>query len=376
MPEQLPATQPHFLRRIPRGCRIAGCLILAVPCTLVGLFLLFISLLSPPASPANAAPLPPDFHKGITFESWWKEEFSGSNADQVLADIIQPMGADWIALIVKCQQATLASTDINCAADTTATDSELAHVIQQAHSLGIKVMLKPHIDLTNPGDGRHNINFGSDESAWDKWFASYSAMMTSYAALAQENGVEYMVVGTELWGTSSRADDWRTLIRAVREVYDGPLTYAALTYFEPWQISWWDALDSIGIDAYYLLTLSNQPTLEQMKLGLQPAVFLLDQLAARWQMPVIFTEVGYMSVDGSNRLPGHWQLDGPTDPQEQADSYQAIFEVFNGKSWWKGVYWWSLDTNPNQGGLADRSYSPHGKPAEDILRQYFRPNAP
>jgi hypothetical protein len=179
-----------------------------------------------------------------------------------------------------------------------------------------------------------------------------------------------------LWGTSSRADDWRALIRAVRDVYDGPLTYAALTYFEPWQISWWDALDSIGIDAYYLLTLSNQPTLEQMKLGLQPAAFLLDQLAARWQMPIIFTEVGYMSVDGSNRLPGHWQLDGPTDPQEQADCYQAIFEVFSGKSWWKGVYWWSLDTNPNQGGLADRSYSPHGKPAETILRRYFLPTAP
>jgi hypothetical protein len=40
------------------------------------------------------------------------------------------------------------------------------------------------------------------------------------------------------------------------------------------------------------------------------------------------------------------------------------------------VYWWSLDTNPQQGGLADHSYTPHGKPAEDILKQYFLPNAP
>src|SRR5688572_23387169 len=103
MPDQPPTTQRHFLRRIPRGCRIGGCLILALPCALVSLFLLFISLLSPLALPANAAPLPSDFQKGITFESWWKEQFSSANADQVLADIIQPIGADWIALIVKCQ---------------------------------------------------------------------------------------------------------------------------------------------------------------------------------------------------------------------------------------------------------------------------------
>lgn len=372
----MPTPKRHFLRRIPRGCRLAGCLLLGLPCAIVGVFLLFISLISPPASPANAARLPPDFHKGITYESWWQGEFASANSDQVLSDIIQPMGANWIALIVKCQQAALTATEINCDADTSATDDELVYVIQQAHSLGIKVMLKPHIDLANPGDGRHNINFGADESGWKSWFTSYTAMMTRYAALAQATSVDYLVVGTELWGTSSRADDWRTLIQAVRNSYAGPLTYAALTYFEPWQISWWDALDSIGIDAYYLLTLTHQPTLEQMKLGLQPAVFLLDQLAARWQMPIIFTEVGYMSVDGTNRLPGHWQLDGATDPQEQADSYQAIFEVFSGKSWWQGVYWWSLDTNPEQGGLADRSYSPHGKPAEAVLKRYFLPNAP
>jgi len=369
-------TKRAFFRRIPRGCRVAGCLILGVPCAIVDVFLLFISVISPPPSPANTTPLPPDFHKGITYESWWHGEFSSANADLVLTNIIQPMGANWIALIVKCQQATLVSTEITCNTDAaTATDDDLRHVIERAHSLGIKVMLKPHLDMANPADGRHNINFGGDKTAWKAWFASYTTFITHYAALAQETGADYFVVGTELWGTSSRADDWRAVVNAVRAVYDGPLTYAALTYFEPWQISWWDALDSIGIDAYYLLTLSNQPTIEQMKLGLGPIAFMLDQLASRWNMPVIFTEIGYLSVDGANRLPGDWALDGATDPQEQADAYQAVFEVFSSKSWWKGAYWWSLDTNPQQGGLADRSYTPRGKPAEMILQRYYLPTA-
>lgn len=367
----------RFLSRIPRGCRAAGCLMLIVPCSIVVLFALFISLISPPASAPVVPALPPDFLKGITYESWWSGEFSSANSDQTLSNIVQPIGADWIALIVKCHQATLTSTAITCNDPSTATDDDLIHVIDYAHKLGIKVMLKPHIDMANPNDGRNNINFGGDESAWKAWFASYTAFITHYAKLAAQTGVDYFVVGTELWGTSSRADDWRAVIRAVRADYDGPLTYAALTYAEPWQISWWDAIDSIGVDAYFLLTLTNQPTVEQMKLGLQPAAFLLDRLAARWQMPIVFTEVGYMSVDGTNRLPGVWQLDGPTDPQEQADAYRAMFEVFSGKSWWKGAFWWSLDTNPNQSGLEDRGYSPHGKPAEDVLRAwYFRPTSP
>jgi glycosyl hydrolase family 113 len=370
MHEQPLPTKRRFLRRVPRGCRITGCVILAVPCGIVGLFLLFISLISPPDTPTTPS-LSPDFLKGITYESWWKDQFASANSDETLSKIVQPMGADWIALIVKCRQETLTSTEINCKADTTATDDELIHVIDYAHKLGIKVMLKPHIDLGNLSDSRDKINFGGDESAWKTWFASYTTFIKHYAKLAQDNSVDYLVVGTELWGTSSRADDWRAVIHAVRAVYDGPLTYAALTYFEPWQISWWDALDSIGIDAYYLLTLTTQPTVAQMKLGLQPNVFILDQLAAKWQKPIIFTEIGYLSVDGANRFPGYWQLDGATDPQEQADAYRAIFEVFSGKSWWKGAFWWSLDTNPEQGGLEDRGYSPHGKPAEDILRAWY-----
>jgi hypothetical protein len=367
----------RLLRRIPRGCRVAGCLLLAAACAPVGVFVLFISLLSPPDSPVTQPSLAPDFLKGITYESWWYHEFSSANSDETLATIVPSIGAEWIAVIVKCRQQTLTSTEITCKNDTTATDEELIHVIEYAHSQGLKVMLKPHIDLMNLGDGRHNISLGADENAWKVWFASYTTFITHYAVLAQQTGAEYLTVGTELSGTTTRESNWRAVVKAVREVYDGKLTYAALTYLEPWRMNWWDALDSIGIDAYYLLTLNANPTVAQMKLGLQPAVFVLDQLAAKWNMPILFTEIGYMSVDGANRFPGYWQLDGATDPQEQADAYEAVFEAFHDKSWWKGAFWWSLDTNPHQGGLEDRGYSPIGKPAEDVLRAwYFLPIEP
>jgi hypothetical protein len=140
------------------------------------------------------------------------------------------------------------------------------------------------------------------------------------------------------------------------------------------QITWWDELDVIGIDAYFTLTLTKNPTMAQMRLGWSPTIAYLGWLSNHWGKPIILTEVGYLSVDGTNILPGDWSLAGEIDHQEQADAYQALFESFQGQEWWQGVFWWSLSTDPNQGGAEDRYYSFHDKPAEDVLRLYFGGN--
>ncbi len=366
---------PHIKQNL-RTCGRIGCLILAIPFGLCATFLAFVSVFSPPIETGIAPqPFPDGFMKGISYESWLNGEFGSAESDQTLAEIVVPSGAEWIALIVKCFQDTTQSTEIRCMTDRmSASDDEMRHVIHEAHELGLKVMLKPHIDLLNlenSSSGRFNIGFGADEAAWAAWFASYTEFITHYAELAQELGVEYFVIGTELGGTTHRAEDWREVIRQVCDVYDGKITYAALTYFEPLQITWWDELDAIGIDAYFAASLSRNPTLAQMRLAWLPTTAYLGWLSDRWGKPLILTEVGYMSVDGTNILPGDWSLDGETDHQEQADAYQALFESFVGKDWWGGVFWWSLSTKPDQGGADDRGYSFHDKPAEGILREWF-----
>ena len=313
--------------------------------------------------------------KGISYESRQSGDFGNPASDQALKEVVVPSGANWIAVIVRCFQDTLTATDIRCLPnDKTVTDDELRHVIRQAHDLGLKVMIKPQVellDLKNANSGRFAIDFGSDDAAWTAWFGSYTRFITHYAALAQEENAEYFVVGTELEGTVRRADNWRAVIHRVRDVFTGSLTYAALTYFEPLQITWWDQLDSIGIDAYYALTLTKTPTLAQMELGWTPVTIYLDWLSKHWNKSITLTEVGYMSVDGTNILPGDWSLDGDIDLQEQAEAYQSLFDAFQGKSWWKGIFWWSLTPDPDQGGAQDRGYSFHNKPAEDVVRRYF-----
>jgi hypothetical protein len=69
--------------------------------------------------------------------------------------------------------------------------------------------------------------------------------------------------------------------------------------------------------------------------------------------------------------PWDWVSDGPVDLQEQADCYQALFEVFQSEPWMEGVFWWAWGTDPDHGGPSDTSYSPHNKPAEAILQYFF-----
>jgi hypothetical protein len=371
MSETSPERRGRFRLRFPR----VGCFLLALPCAPVLVFLAFLSIVSPPAR-ADVAPqpFPADFMKGVSYESRQQGEFSSVDSERTLQEVVLPSGANWVAVIVTCYQETLQSTVIDCADPRTATDDDLRQAIHDAHDAGLKVMLKPHLDprhLPDATSGRFHIDFQAGEAAWAAWFASYTRMMTHYAVLAQEMGADYLSIGCELGGTVGRAGQWRELIRQVRAAYEGPLTYAALTYVEPLKITWWDALDSIGVDAYFGLSLTKAPTIEQMQLGWAPNVSFLGWLAQHWNKPVILTEIGYMSMDGTNILPGFWSLEGEIDLQEQADAYQALFESLQGQPWWGGVFWWSLTTNPEQGGAQDYGYSFHDKPAENVLRRFF-----
>jgi hypothetical protein len=54
--------------------------------------------------------------------------------------------AEWISLLVTAYQETVNSTTIDFASEPTPSDDSVMDMIRYAHSLGLKVMLKPHID--------------------------------------------------------------------------------------------------------------------------------------------------------------------------------------------------------------------------------------
>jgi hypothetical protein len=318
--------------------------------------------------------------QGVSYATYGAGRYSQPDADLSLANLAST-GADWIGLIVTGYQDTVSSTTISSTAGTP-TDADLIHVITQAHSLGLKVMLKPHVDLSqDPSHWRGQIGTEfTTEAEWSAWFASYRDFIEHYADLAQSYDVDQFCVGTELSGTAHRADDWRAVIAGVRTRYGGPITYAATHGGEDTGIGWWDAVDLIGVDAYYELTDKDDPTLDELRAGWVPHVATVTDLASEWEKPILFTEIGYRSIDGANRDPPDWHREGAIDLQEQADAYQAAFDSVYNQPWFAGMFWWVWGTDPLQGGPCDDDYTPHDKLAEDVLRAWYgappRPSPP
>lgn len=337
------------------------------------LLMLALAVVAPPScSKTQIAVSPsPENQKGISYACWAPGLYSLPESDLSLAHLAET-GAGWISLIVTAYQDNLESTRI-AAGPSTPTDDDLVHAISRAHSLGLKVMLKPHLDLAkDPSHWRGQIGQTyATEAEWTEWFASYRAFIEHYADLAAAEQAEQFCVGCELEATTWREADWRAVVAGVRSRYPGPLIYAANHSGEESRLAWWDAVDLIGVDAYYPLSNRYDPTLDELRAAWRPLAASLASLSARWQKPVILTEIGYRSLDGAAMHPWDWQIQGRVDLEEQADCYRAALESVYGEPWFGGIYWWSWSPDPSEGGPADSGFSPHDKPAESVLRAWF-----
>jgi len=247
-----------------------------------------------------------------------------------------------------------------------------------ALGLGIRTLLKPHLWIQRPeAQSRTDIHMKS-ESDWRQWFESYRAFILHYAELAERCHMEILCVGTEL-GTDvvSREKDWRDLIAAVRSVYHGKLTYAANWYREFEAVPFWDALDFIGIQAYFPLSEAAHPSLDDLVEGWKPHLEAIQQVQSRFGKPVLFTEIGYRSVPEAAARPWEWpsrfeSASAPSDPDLQADCYEAFFRAVWPLPWIAGAYWWKWFPDGRRWEEPDSTgFSPQGKPAEAVLARGY-----
>jgi len=303
--------------------------------------------------------------KGVSYTPWSADALFSTESDESLV-AARAIGCNWIALCVWWFQDDPEATVIEPDYERYSVDpNSVAYAIQRCHQLGMKVMLKPMVDCRD-GSWRGEIQPCS------QWFASYREFITFWADLAAAQRVEMLCVGCELKQTVGWSAAWRQVVEAVRQRYSGPLTYAANHGTEQ-TIDWWDAVDYIGIDAYYPLTDQSDPSLEQLKAAWQNRCQSIGWwITNRWPTKkVIFTEVGYQSVDGTNRTPWWTDPSRPIDLQEQADCYEALLSQCKDQPWWLGAFWWNWEADPHAGGVADPYHPMQNKPAEQVLRRYY-----
>jgi len=226
--------------------------------------------------------------------------------------------------------------------------------------------------------------FFTDEE-WTAWFNAYTNFIVHYAQLAESLQVEMFSAGCELITPTLKEAQWREIIANIRKVYRGMVTYSAnwgtkydsyptaLLGGEVDDIQWIDALDIIGIDAYYPLSQLQDPSLNNLLDAWGKMYSYFTNLSKRWNnKAIIFTELGYRSMNGALIHPGWWNISGSVNVTQQAEAYEAFFMAVADQSWFEGIFWWAWDCNPNAGGERDTGYSPQGKTETlNVLRKYY-----
>jgi hypothetical protein len=284
--------------------------------------------------------------------------------------------ANAVNFVIRYEQSNVYSTDLH-ATWNTPTDASLVHAIQEAHALGLTVSIKPHLD---PNDGQWRAFIDPSDRA--TWFKNYDAYIMHYAQLAQANGVEQLIIGTELIDmtsathNSSNTDNWNSLIAQVRGAYSGKVGYAAnwgpngTNLDEKNQIKFWNNLDFAGVDAYYPLN-TNDNSVASLQAAWSASDSDVANFAASVGKPMVFTEIGYKSISNAHLEPGVWQNVTAPNDTEQANDYQAFFQHWNNVPYLKGIYMWEWQPESNAGGSSDTDYTPQNKPAEAIMSAGF-----
>lgn len=270
----------------------------------------------------------------------------GSDACRMQLQKIRDLGANWVAVNDFAYMRSVTRPQIIFNRDRTMREDDLVKCIEDARSIGLKVLVKPHIWSHEFVDNRkwHGDIKMSSEPDWDAWFAQYHDYLMHHARIAQKTGAEMLCIGVEYEGTTaSQEQRWRALITEVRKVYTGPLTYAS-AYGEWPHINWWDEMDYIGIDAYFPVASKPNASEQDIRAGWAHIYGFLEPFATKWKKPILFTEIGYSASARSAVEPWAYNEEDP-DYELQARLTRVAIEEAGKRDYVAGMFFWKWFTS-------------------------------
>lgn len=278
---------------------------------------------------------------------------------------IADLGAKWIQVNIKFYQENIYSSRIVSDSGYDAYWGQFEQILKKAKDEGLKVTILPIILLSNPqGSNWRGLIEPYD---LDKWFRYYEKMMVRVATVAERNGADMLTVGSELVNLQQYTSRWEKVIEEVRANFSGNLNYAA--NWDAYEtIGFLDKLDYLGISGYFDLTSSTDPSNWSLRYswgGIKSQIFDFQE---ENNIPIIFTELGYTSQDGTNMHPWNYYATDVVDLEEQKDCYQAFIDVWGNDERFHGVFFYDWY---GEGGSEDTGYTFKNKPAEQIVKAWF-----
>jgi hypothetical protein len=288
----------------------------------------------------------------------------------------QQLGASWVSLTPFGRVWDLHGSGVDPCFEAPLEQNRRAVLaaIEQAHDLGLRVLLVPHLWVES-GEWRALMDPGDDEG-WARWAASYGRFLLRWAEVAEQGQVEMLSVGVEMrsWLTTHHAPSFVELLHAVRQRYSGLLTYSG---------NWDDIadtvvlgeLDLIGVNAFYPLAAEPGASLEQLAFGGRHVAAELGELSQVWHKPVLLTEMGYTTRQDPAVKPWEWpdgMHDVVVDQQAQALAYRALLAPLLAERWFAGFFVWRIYADPDDVSQeAEWGFSPLGKLSELEVRDAF-----
>ena len=242
---------------------------------------------------------------------------------------------------------------------------------QLAREKGLKVFLKPHIWFFH---GAYTGNFQlSSEEDWKEWEYNYMNYILDFALLADSLDIEMFSIGVELKSfIQNRPGYWNVLADTVRSVYKGKITYSA-NWDNYSNIPFWNKMNFMGINSYFPLSDKKTPTLDDLLIGWEEHFVAIGEFRGEFDIPVIFTEYGYKSIDYLANEPWNPDNSGGVNLEAQKIAYEAIYERFWNEEWFAGGFIWKwYDYHESAGGDNNKNYTPQNKPAEDAIRSAYK----
>ncbi len=283
---------------------------------------------------------------------------------------IADLGADTVLLSPAAYMEHARAQAIFIDAQKTPSPADFKTILLEARKLNLKVILMPIVLLRYPRGSEWRGVIEPPE--WTDWWRDYRDFIAYFARIAREGQAEGMTVGSELVSTEKYTSEWVRVIEVARaEFPGGKLGYSAnWDHYEPVKV--WDKLDFVGMTSYYTLADNKNPGVDEI---VRKWRIHRDDIL-KWQRkvgkPIILTEVGWCSQEGAATAPWNYyqnQKATTAGHEEQRRLYEGFMKAWADAPGLAGVIWWEWTEG---GGANDFGYTPKGKPAEQVLREWFR----
>ncbi len=300
------------------------------------LVLLFAAIASASAS-SSAEQAAPPVYKGMTVScQTWGIEWQMPEMEATL-DELKSLGVNSIAIhpYAQIREDGQVVTWRRAGASTT----HITTPLRWARERGMTAMLIPHIAYWGTKfTWRGEINFVTPEE-WDRFFTDYETWIVEMATLAEAEHAAVFCVGLEFTYPQKYEERWRKIIAAVRGVYHGKVTYGA-NWNEYDNVKFWDALDYIGVLAYFPLTKTTNPGSEEISAAWEKRCAELEKFSKQNGKQLLFVEIGYNHSARAAAEPWGFQTGGDHAPEIQQRCIEAALDLPARHSFIAGMFWW------------------------------------